>query len=73
MYFNCRIFFFDQSVITLEQVSGDPALDLSMDGIKEGGQVLLFADTRKRGGEHSEKSIDLYRKENSRGREKPTT
>lgn len=48
VYFNGRIFFSDQSVSTLERVSGDPALDLSVDGVKEGGQVLLFADTRKR-------------------------
>ncbi len=59
IYFNGRIFFSDQSVSVLERVSGDPALDLSMDGIKEGGQVLLFADTRKRA-VSTAKKVSIY-------------
>lgn len=48
VYYNGRIFYSDGSVRTLRKVSGNPLMDLTMNYLKEEGQVLIFTDTRKR-------------------------
>jgi helicase len=43
-----HIFYSDGSVRTLSRISGNPLTDLTMNYLEEEGQVLIFADTRRR-------------------------
>ncbi|MCZ2845537.1 MAG: DEAD/DEAH box helicase [Candidatus Bathyarchaeota archaeon] len=47
VYYDCKIDFKDNSSKRIDEKYVDPILDISMDAICKGGQVLVFTETRK--------------------------
>lgn len=47
VYYDGTILFSDGQRLNVEKKSGDPVVDLALDSIRGGGQVLIFASTRR--------------------------
>jgi helicase len=56
IYLNGEVVYSDKTVRTVEEVDYNPAISIALGAVKDGGQVIVFANTRRRAEQYAEKA-----------------